>query len=316
MTHLELPSADHSLPVEMLAAWAQQERQFGLVFLSPTGIVTALSPSAVRLLGYQPDVLVGRSFADFFTRTDQALGLHLLELELAEQRGYAEDDRWHRRKDGSLVWVSGCTTAIREEDGRLRGFVKVMRDRTDLRADIEELQRRCEHSLEVRGFPAREPQQRGVPSLLEAVLSDAVRGCQAHAQSAACQIHLTVPPEFIRVKASHEPVLKIFSTLIDNAIAHSPGGHVWLEATTQGNEALIHCEDTGEGIEGSKLEKIFALFTHEAPEELIAEPGTLASIHGLVRAQGGSINVRSAGAGKGANFGVRLPLYQHKQHMD
>ena len=309
--HLATSATAHPLPVDMLTAWAQQERQFGLVFLSPTGIVTALSPSAVVLLGYPPDVLVGRSFADFFTRTDQALGIHLAELELAEQRGYAEDDRWHRRKDGSLVWVSGCTTAVRSEDGRLTGFVKVMRDRTDLRADIEQLQHRCGHPVEVRGFPARETHRPEGPCSLEAVLGAAVKACQAQAQSAACQLHLTLPRGFVRLRAAHEPVLEIFTALIDNAIAHSPGGHVWLEATTQVDEVLVHCDDTGRGIEGSKLEKIFALFTQAASHDAATEPGTLTSIHGLVRAQHGSINVRSAGSGKGADFGVRLPLYTH-----
>ncbi len=41
-----------------------------------------------------------------------------------------EDDRWQQRKDGSLLWASGSTTALRDEQGQLRGFVKIIRDYT------------------------------------------------------------------------------------------------------------------------------------------------------------------------------------------
>ena len=130
------------LPLDTLAAWAQQESRYALVFLDPEGQVLGLTPAASQLLGYRPDELVGRSFSQFFTRRDVALELHLQELNVAQRVGHSEDDRWHRRKNGSLVWISGGVTPVRAADGTLLGFVKVMADRTDIRTQIEALEHR------------------------------------------------------------------------------------------------------------------------------------------------------------------------------
>ncbi|HTE41114.1 MAG TPA: HAMP domain-containing sensor histidine kinase, partial [Steroidobacteraceae bacterium] len=55
-----------------------------------------------------------------------------------------EDDRWHVRKDGARIWISGAMLALRENDGVV-GFVKVMRDRTDLKAQLEAIRNRNAH---------------------------------------------------------------------------------------------------------------------------------------------------------------------------
>ena len=70
------------------------------------------------------------------------LELDRLELETAEASGISEDDRWHLRGDGARVWISGTLCALRDGEGRLVGFAKVMRDRTDLRTQTETLERR------------------------------------------------------------------------------------------------------------------------------------------------------------------------------
>src|SRR5262249_56572930 len=47
--------------------------------------------------------------------------------------GRANDDRWLVRRDGTRLWCSGVTTALRDEAGRLRGFAKVVRDSSERR---------------------------------------------------------------------------------------------------------------------------------------------------------------------------------------
>jgi two-component system CheB/CheR fusion protein len=56
--------------------------------------------------------------------------------------GYSEDDRWHLRGDGTRAWFGGMLCAVRDTEGRCMGFVKVMRDRTDLRATLDTLENR------------------------------------------------------------------------------------------------------------------------------------------------------------------------------
>jgi two-component system CheB/CheR fusion protein len=59
------------------------------------------------------------------------------ELATARQRGVGEDDRWMVRSDGVLFWASGFVQCLTAADGSVRGFAKILRDRTDIRAQID-----------------------------------------------------------------------------------------------------------------------------------------------------------------------------------
>jgi signal transduction histidine kinase/ActR/RegA family two-component response regulator len=63
-------------------------------------------------------------------------------LARAAETGQTSDDRWHVRKDGTYFWALGITTAMRDDDGTLRGFAKVLRDSTDRKRFEEELRDR------------------------------------------------------------------------------------------------------------------------------------------------------------------------------
>jgi signal transduction histidine kinase len=70
------------------------------------------------------------------------------ELEIAAKEGRFTDEGWRIRKDGSTFWASVVITALRGEDGKLRGFSKVTRDLTE-RRNLEE--RTQELNRELRG---------------------------------------------------------------------------------------------------------------------------------------------------------------------
>jgi two-component system CheB/CheR fusion protein len=54
------------------------------------------------------------------------------------------NDRWLLRSDGSRFWASGSTTALRDDEGNVIGFGKTLRNRTDLKEQIETLRNRAE----------------------------------------------------------------------------------------------------------------------------------------------------------------------------
>ncbi|WP_051181077.1 ATP-binding protein [Thermithiobacillus tepidarius DSM 3134] len=60
---------------------------------------------------------------------------------MARAAGRASDNRWLLRKDGSRFWASGTLTALRDERGRLRGYAKILRDRTEQKLAEEQLLR-------------------------------------------------------------------------------------------------------------------------------------------------------------------------------
>ena len=51
-------------------------------------------------------------------------------MKTAAARGHSPDERWHKRRDGRLIWVDGVVTALHNDNGELRGYSKIMRDAT------------------------------------------------------------------------------------------------------------------------------------------------------------------------------------------
>ncbi len=112
-------------------------QDYAIVLIDLEGRIASWNPGAERLLGYQAEEILGHSYARFFVPDDQANGTPERELRKAAETGRASDDRWHVRQDGSYFFASGITTALRDDQGVVRGFFKIMRDRTD-RKQLEE----------------------------------------------------------------------------------------------------------------------------------------------------------------------------------
>jgi two-component system CheB/CheR fusion protein len=63
-------------------------------------------------------------------------------MTVAAADGASEDDRWMQRGDGSRFWASGVLLALRDEDRNVLGYGKLLRNRTDLKEQIETLRNR------------------------------------------------------------------------------------------------------------------------------------------------------------------------------
>lgn len=113
-----------------------------LVLLDPNGVIVGWLAGAERLFGYKAEEIVGQNSSVLFTPEDLQKDLSSWEQKTASGSGESEDDRWQVRKDGGRIWVSGTLTALRDEQGQLLGFAKVMRNRTDQKSQVETLESR------------------------------------------------------------------------------------------------------------------------------------------------------------------------------
>src|SRR4051812_24024573 len=104
---------------------------YAIFVVDDEGLVRTWSQGAERLLGYREDEIVGRSADVFYTPEDIRDGVLRRERQEALEIGRGDDDRWHVRKDGTRFWSGGVMTPLRDEVGTLRGFAKIMRDRTE-----------------------------------------------------------------------------------------------------------------------------------------------------------------------------------------
>lgn len=118
------------------------ERRLGFILESATDYaiyatdldrrVTDWSEGARRLLGWSEAEVLGRRADVFYLPEDRAKREPEQEADEAHARGHAVNERWHVRRDGSRFWGSGMETPLLGAGGETLGFVKIMRDRTEL----------------------------------------------------------------------------------------------------------------------------------------------------------------------------------------
>jgi PAS domain S-box-containing protein len=114
---------------------------YAIYQLDAAGHVTTWNTGAERIKGYAGADVVGRHVSVFYTAEDIASGKPDAELGAAAEQGRVESEAWRVRKDGSRFWANVVTTALRDDEGQVRGFAKVTRDMTARRAAELELQR-------------------------------------------------------------------------------------------------------------------------------------------------------------------------------
>src|SRR5436190_5930961 len=123
-------NGQHGWEGELFRLLVDNTKDYAVFVVDFDGRVLTWNPGAERVLGYSENEIVGESSSIFFTPEDRALGIPEAELKRSITEGRASDDRWHVRKDGSLLWVNGVMTLLRDESGQARACAKVMRDQT------------------------------------------------------------------------------------------------------------------------------------------------------------------------------------------
>ncbi len=118
---------------QRLQALVGQVVDYAIIALDPDGVIESWNLGAERVKGYTAEEAVGRSFTLFYTAEDRAAGLPGRLLDKARQDGRVEHTGWRVRKDGTRFWGDVVITALRDPDGRLTGFAKVTRDRSDVK---------------------------------------------------------------------------------------------------------------------------------------------------------------------------------------
>jgi PAS domain S-box-containing protein len=110
-----------------------------IFMLDPAGYIVSWNAGAECLKGYQADEIIGQHFSRVYRPEDRAQHRPEHELEVAATAGQVEAEGWRVGKDGSPFWAHVVITALRDEAGQVRGFVKVTRDVTERQCMEERL---------------------------------------------------------------------------------------------------------------------------------------------------------------------------------
>ena len=131
-------------------------------------------------------------------------------------------------------------------------------------------------------------------------------GLQGH------HLELSIPSDSLLVEVDPVRLTQAIGNLLSNAAKYTePHGRIWLSARSQNDQVVIEVRDNGIGIAPDMLPHVFELFAQADHATTRSQGGLgigLTLARNLIEMHGGTIEARSAGLGKGAEFEVRLPL--------
>jgi len=132
---------DHETPPAISFTAALRDIDiYGAILLDSKGLIVSWNAGAAKLFGYEPGEVLGQYLAFLFTDEDRAAGVPETEMAVALRQNFATDDRWHLRKDKSRIYVNGALCLLKNEQREITGFVKILRDQTDKKQRMEEVE--------------------------------------------------------------------------------------------------------------------------------------------------------------------------------
>jgi two-component system CheB/CheR fusion protein len=147
---------------------------------------------------------------------------------------------------------------------------------------------------------------------LRTVVEEACAAARPVFEARGLAFSLVVDATPLRVDGDASRLQQVCMNLLTNAAKYTPaGGHVWLEATSRDDRAIVRVRDDGMGIAPDMLDAIFELFVQSSRTLERAHGGIgvgLTLARSLIEMHGGTLTATSAGVGEGSEFVVQLPL--------
>jgi PAS domain S-box-containing protein len=121
-----------------IPAWVQD---YALFLLDIEGRVVAWYSGAERLYGYTSDQAIGEHVALLYPSEDTLPVRLREELARSAAQGHFGNEGWCVKKDESRFWANVITMALKDENGELQGFARVVRDFSERHQRDEKLRK-------------------------------------------------------------------------------------------------------------------------------------------------------------------------------
>lgn len=117
---------------------------YSIVTLDEEGKITSWNKGAEKIKGYSEKEIVGKHFSIFYSEEDIANEIPKQFFDEAKREGKVTYSGWRVRKDKSLFWAEIVLTGLIDENGNLKGFVKITKDLSEKRKAEEEIAKKTE----------------------------------------------------------------------------------------------------------------------------------------------------------------------------
>ena len=107
---------------------AALDRDLAQFLLDAEGHIVTWSPGAAHIYLFSEDQAVGKHVSALYFMDETNGSEPQRELSRAAAEGHFGNEGWHVRKDGTRFWANVITLALRDEQGELQGFARIVRD--------------------------------------------------------------------------------------------------------------------------------------------------------------------------------------------
>lgn len=115
----------------------KEVEDYAIFLLDTSGKIMSWNSGAQKIKGYTNHEIIGQHFRVFYTTEDQQQKLPEQLLSTAVSEGKAIHEGWRVSKHKKKYWGSDVITALHDNEGGVKGFVKITRDQTDAKKEEE-----------------------------------------------------------------------------------------------------------------------------------------------------------------------------------
>ncbi len=268
---------------------------------------------------WEADLL--RKDAEENARRAEQLALIVAEREKAQAEltsAYQELERTDRRKSEFLATLAHelrtPLSPIAIGIGLLRQLApndeEVSRVLDAMQRQSTHLVRLVDDLLEVSRISRGKIQLQRMHLSLSEAIDQAVQMCRPLLEERAHDLEVIDCPEPLYVDGDRVRLTQIITNLLTNAARYTPPhGHIRLECSREGQNALVRVIDDGCGMSPALIQRVFDIFVQGGADNSGLGIG-LSLVKQLVELHGGSVEAHSAGDNLGSTFSVRLPLLE------
>lgn len=152
------------------------------------------------------------------------------------------------------------------------------------------------------------------PVRIETIIARAVEALQPLIAEHGHELSIDCPDVSLMVRGDLTRLVQVLGNLLNNAAKYTnEGGRIHVSVRREGSSVEFRVKDNGIGIAPGSHAKLFNLFSRLETSDDRTPGGLgigLALVRKLVEMHAGEVAVRSAGAGQGSEFLVRMPLLE------
>lgn len=278
-----------------------------------------------------------REIEERLRRSNTELAAHVAEAENArgaalkvmEEAIQAKQDLWSseqklkeadRRKDEFLATLAH---ELRNPLAPIASSVQIMRlpgvdsevieeARRTIERQVTHMVRLVDDLLDISRISRAKFELRRERVALSVVLQTAIETSKPVIEARRQALSVVMPPQTVWLNADLTRLAQAVANLLNNASKYSPEDtSIDLVAEARGAEVVIGVRDRGIGIPGETLPHIFEMFRQGDATEERGRGGLgigLTLVKSLVEMHAGTVEAKSAGAGQGSEFILRLPV--------